>query len=123
MVPVDLPYGFLLMVNSNIWPNTGLLRDISLENMSDLEFDLSRSLKVKSNGAGGLPVYDFLLAPNSNYGSNLHRLGVIATRKIFSYFLSLWPNFDTPRPTFTPVQFFQNRIVSFLCQREGLHQK
>ena len=29
--------------------------------MSDLKFDLSRSLKVKSNGAVGVPIYDFLL--------------------------------------------------------------
>ncbi len=36
-------YGFLLMVNSNIWPDTALLRDISLQNMSDLQLDLSRS--------------------------------------------------------------------------------
>ncbi len=64
---IGLPiYGFLLMVNSNIWPNTAFLRDISLQNMSDLEFDLSKSLKVKANDAFGLPIYDLLLVPNSN---------------------------------------------------------
>ncbi len=47
--------------------------------MGDLEFDLSRSLKVKSNGAVRFPIYDFLLVSNSNYMSNSHRLGVIAT--------------------------------------------
>ncbi len=47
--------------------------------MCDLEFDLSRSLKVKSNGAVGLPINDFLLVSNSNYMSNSHRLGVIAS--------------------------------------------
>ncbi len=92
--------------------------------MGDLEFDLPRSLKVKSNGAVGLPIYDFLLVSNSNYMSNSHRLGVIATRKIFSNLLSLGPNFDPPRPTHTPGQFFiQNRMVSYLRQREDLHQK
>ncbi len=55
-VPLDTPYGFLLMVNGNIWSNTALLRDISLQNMSDLKFDLSRSLKVQSNGAVGFPI-------------------------------------------------------------------
>ncbi len=52
------------------------LRAISLKNMY-----LSRSLKVKSNGAVGLPIYEFLLVSNSNYMymSNWHRLGVIAT--------------------------------------------
>ncbi len=34
-------------------------------NMGDLEFDLSRSLKVKSKCAVGLPIYDFLLVSNS----------------------------------------------------------
>ena len=57
--------------------------------MGDLEFDLSRSLKVKFNGAVRLPIYDFLLVSNNNYMSNSHHLGVIATRKIFSYLLSL----------------------------------
>ncbi len=39
-------YGFLLMFNSNILPNKALLRDITVQNMSDLEFDLSKSFKV-----------------------------------------------------------------------------
>ncbi len=38
-----------------------LLRDIRLQNVGDLEFDLSTSLNVKFNGAVGLPIYDFLL--------------------------------------------------------------
>ena len=59
-----LIYGFLLMFNSNIWPNTAHLRDIKLRNFGDLEFDLSRSIKVKSNGAVGLRIYDFLLVSN-----------------------------------------------------------
>ncbi len=82
------------MFNSNLGPNYAPLQDIRLQNMCDLEFDLSRSLKVKSNGAVGLPTYDFLLVSNSNYMSISQRLGVIATRKIFSYLLSLGPNFD-----------------------------
>ncbi len=40
-------YGFLLMVNSNIGPNSAPLRDIRLWNPSDLDFDLLRSLKVQ----------------------------------------------------------------------------
>ncbi len=54
--------------------------------MSDLEFNLSRSLKVKSSGAFGLPIYDFLLVYNRNYMSISHHLGVMATRKIFNFF-------------------------------------
>ncbi len=34
--------------------------------MSDLDFDLSRSLNVKYEGAIGLPKYGFLLMFNSN---------------------------------------------------------
>ena len=54
-------YDFLLMFNSNIWPNTALLRDLRLQNFGDLDFDLSRSLKVKCNSAVGLSIYEFLL--------------------------------------------------------------
>ncbi len=71
------------MFNSNIGPNTAPLRDIRLQNLGDLEFDRSRSLTVKSNGAFELPIYDFLLVSNSNYMSNSHRLGVIVTQKKF----------------------------------------
>ncbi len=41
-------YGFPLMVNSNIVPNLVPIRDIRLQNLGDLEFDLSRSLKVNA---------------------------------------------------------------------------
>ena len=40
-------YAFLLMFNSNMWPNSAPLQDMRLRNLSDLEFDLSTSLKVK----------------------------------------------------------------------------
>ncbi len=81
--------------------------------MSDLDFDLSRSLKVKSNGAGGLPIYDFLSVSNSKYMSNSQRLGVIATRKFFSYLLSSGPNFGPPKPTLALCQFLSksNRFL------------
>ncbi len=60
-----------LMFNSNIGPRAPL-RDISLRNMCDLEFNLSRSLKVKCDGAIGLPIYCFLSKFNStgNIGPN-----------------------------------------------------
>ncbi len=58
------------MVNSNIWPNSAPLWDIRLCNLSDLDFDLSRSLKVKCEGANGLPIYGFLLMFNSNIVPN-----------------------------------------------------
>ena len=35
---------FLLMIDSNLGPNSAHLRDIRLRNLSDLDFDLSKSL-------------------------------------------------------------------------------
>ncbi len=54
-------------------PNLAHLRDIRLRNLSDLDFDLSRSSKViyeghSGEGAIGLPLYDFPLMFNSNIG-------------------------------------------------------
>ncbi len=50
-------YGFLLMFNSNMAPNQGILRDIRFPNHGNLNFDFSGSPKVKSNGAVRLPMY------------------------------------------------------------------
>ena len=49
------------MFNSNRGPDVAPLRDIQLQNLSDIDFDLSRSLKVICDGAIGLPNYGFLL--------------------------------------------------------------
>ena len=43
-----------------------LLQHIRLWNLSDLDFDLSMSLKVKYDSVIGLPIYGFLLVFNSN---------------------------------------------------------
>ena len=63
MVSLDSIYGFLLMVNSNIWPNSPRLRDIRLWNPSDLDLDLQGH--SRSNGVIGLTTYGFLLVSNS----------------------------------------------------------
>ncbi len=39
------------MFNRNICPNLAVLRDTGLQNLTDLDFDHSGSLKVKSDGA------------------------------------------------------------------------
>ena len=52
---------FLLIFNSNIWPNSAALRDINLWYLSDLDNDLSMSLNAKCDRVTGLPIYDFLL--------------------------------------------------------------
>ena len=48
-------YYFLLMFNGNIWHNQAPLEDIWPQHLSDLDYDLSRSLKVKYDGASGVP--------------------------------------------------------------------
>ncbi len=54
-------YDFILVRNSNIWPNWAPLEIHVLQNLFHLEFDLSWGLKVKSNSADGLPIHGFLL--------------------------------------------------------------
>ncbi len=53
-------------------PNSALLQDIHvmLRNLSDLDFNLSRSLKVKCNRTNGLPIYASVLMFNSNMWPN-----------------------------------------------------
>ena len=65
------------MVNSNIWRNIVPLRDTAPQNVSDLEFDLSKSIKAKCDGGIGLPIYDFWVVFNSNNMSISHCLAVL----------------------------------------------
>ncbi len=60
-----------LMFNSNIRPNSVLLRSIRLRNFSDPELDFSRLLKVKCHSITGLPIIIyFLININSNIWPN-----------------------------------------------------
>ena len=86
-------YAFLLIFNCNSRPNSALLQDTRLRNLNDLEFDLSRSLKVKCDGVIRLYIW-FPIDVYSNRMSVSHRLAVIATRNVFSYLLSLGPNYE-----------------------------
>ncbi len=58
------------------------LQDIMLRNMSDLEFDLSRSLKVICNDVTELPIYAFPLMFNSNLWPNSAPLQDIRLRNM-----------------------------------------
>ncbi len=60
---------FLLMLNTSIWLNFAPLRDM-FQNLSDLDFDISMSLKVKCDRVTGLPIYDFLAVSISNIWPN-----------------------------------------------------
>ena len=79
------------MFNSNIWPNSATLRDIRPQNLSDLDFDFSRSLKVKCDF--GVNIW-FPIDICSNYMSTSHRLAPVATQNMFSYLLPLRPNHE-----------------------------
>ncbi len=65
------------LFHSNIWPC-----DTSLQNLSDLEFDLLRSLKVKCDSVIELPIYAFLLMFNSNIWPNSAPLQDIRLRNL-----------------------------------------
>ena len=43
---------------------------MTLCNLSDLDFGLSKSLEIKSDNVAGLPICSFLLMVNSNKGPN-----------------------------------------------------
>ena len=46
-------------------------RSPTTQNLSDLDFDLSRSLKIKCDCVIGLPIYGFLIMCNSSIGPNM----------------------------------------------------
>ncbi len=58
------------MFNGNIWPKSAPLRDIMLQTMSNLDFNLSGSLKVKCDNVVGLPIYTFPSKSNSKMWPN-----------------------------------------------------
>ncbi len=75
-------YAFLWICNSIKWPNSAHFRDIMLRNPSDLDLDLSRSLKVKSDSVIGLPIYGFLLVSDRNIwpsSAPIHRFEIWVT--------------------------------------------
>ncbi len=72
---VGLPiYVFLVRFSCNIWPNMAYLRDTctgtSPSNASDLDSDVSRSLKVRCDGVIELPIYGFLFMFNTKIPPN-----------------------------------------------------
>ncbi len=84
------------MTNGNFLPTYfiviyGLapLQDIRLQNLSDFEFDLLRSLKVKCDTVIELPMYAFLLMFNSNKWPNSAPLQDIRLRNQSDFDLSM----------------------------------
>ena len=74
-------------------------------NLGDLEFDLSSSLKAKSNCAICLSIYDFLLRYKSKHMSNTP-FDCIAAQEMLTYLLSLGQHFGPPTPTLILVRVF-----------------
>ncbi len=62
----DSRYGYMISYSGLLVT----LRHISLQNLSDLDFDLIRSPRVTCDGTVGLSVCDFLLVSNSNTWPN-----------------------------------------------------
>ncbi len=101
---------------------TRLLYDIRLWNLSDLEFDLSVSLKVKSNSAVGFSIYDFLLVFHSNHMPIYHRVALIGTWK-FTLLFYHWAKISDPQPQPNPGVILLKSNHFSLCHREVSHQK
>ncbi len=52
--PAELPIQDFLLGQPVTWPNSAILQDIRFQTPSNLDFDLSMSLKFKSEAAVGL---------------------------------------------------------------------
>ncbi len=82
--------------------------------MSDVDFDLSGSLKVKSNGAVEFPilVYDFL------FNSNHMCISLFRSYSLSKHFLQsliiIGPNSGPSTPAFYPGEIFFSKSSGFL---------
>ena len=94
--PMDSPYyAFLLMFNSNIltWPNMLLYKIQSFE----IWVTLTLTFKVTQGQMGWCHWTLHIWFPTHIYSKRMsisHRLVVIATQNVFSYLLSLGPNYE-----------------------------
>ena len=77
------PYELFLVNNSKYMDICSILQDIATQNMHDLEFDVSRTLKFKVIGATRKLTYGFLLINNSKYMPIDSTLGDIATQNMY----------------------------------------
>ncbi len=78
------------MFNSNMYPILAPLRDISLQNLNDIDCGLSRSPKVKRDGVKALPIYDFLLVFNSNIWHNYSGLRNIILQNLSDFAIDIF---------------------------------
>ena len=70
------------MFTSNIWHTSAPLRDISFQNLSNIDIDLSRSLRSNVIAPYMLPIHAFLLTFNSNIWPNLAPLRNISFQNL-----------------------------------------
>ncbi len=52
---------FVVVIYGNIGAKSPHVRYMRSQNLNDLQFDLSMSVKINSDDAVGLPIYNFLL--------------------------------------------------------------
>ncbi len=80
---VGIPmYYFLLLFNSNVRPHSPPLRYTSLQSQSGLDCNLSRSVKVKCDGAVAVLIHEFLFVSNNNIWPNWTSLRDISLQNL-----------------------------------------
>ncbi len=68
---LESPYMIRISVSRySIWPNSAPLPDIGVQDVSNLNVELSMSLKVKSDYAIGLPRLDSFISVNNKIWPN-----------------------------------------------------
>ncbi len=91
------------------------LQDTRLRNLSDLEFDLLRSLNVMCDNVIGLPIYAFLLIFNSNIWPNSAPLQDIRLYKIYSLWVTLNLTFQGHSRSNVMMSLDLSYMVSYWC--------
>ncbi len=69
------PYMMSYKFSNSVWPNSTPLHHIRLQNLSDLDTDVSRSFTVECDGTIELPIYGFLLIFHNSINPNSAPLG------------------------------------------------
>ena len=94
------------------------LRDITLQNLSDLDIKLSRSLKIKCDDVIGIPIYCFLLIFNGSIWLNSHPLRNISLRNLtlmFNIWLNSAPVHDIRLRNLSDMYFDLSRSLKVKC--------
>ena len=93
--------------------NSASLPDTSLQNVCDLDFNLSRSHKVKFNGGDGLLIYGFtiIMVFNSNIWSNWASFELQSGFKYLTHCLTRVPLKDANSNNLGDPEFYLSRSL------------